>query len=58
MQNFDPVDQQMRHYMDAGNTSAIISAAAGISGVLLGNTFVAFKEWLTNKSKRQRTQRI
>ncbi|MGC0109322.1 hypothetical protein [Ralstonia pseudosolanacearum] len=54
MQNFDPVDQQMRHYMDAGNTSAIISAAAGISGVLLGNTFVAFKEWLTNKSKRQK----
>ncbi|CAJ0893674.1 hypothetical protein R20233_03759 [Ralstonia sp. LMG 32965] len=40
--------------MDAGNTSAIISATAGISGVLLGNTFVALKEWLINKSKRQK----
>ncbi|BCM07239.1 hypothetical protein MAFF241647_15960 [Ralstonia solanacearum] len=40
--------------MDAGNTSAIISATAGISGVLLGNTFVALKEWLANKSKRKK----
>lgn len=31
--------------MDAGNVSAIISAAAGISGVLLGNFFVLIKEW-------------
>lgn len=31
--------------MDSGNISAIISAAAGISGVLLGNTFVLIKEW-------------
>ncbi|AJW45477.1 Transmembrane protein [Ralstonia mannitolilytica] len=40
--------------MDAGNTSAIISAVAGISGVLLGNSFVAIKEWLTSRSKRQK----
>lgn len=31
--------------MDPGNVSAIISAAAGISGVLLGNSFVLIKEW-------------
>lgn len=29
--------------MDTGNVSAIISAAAGISGVLLGNSFVTVK---------------
>ncbi|KVO77098.1 hypothetical protein WJ79_12345 [Burkholderia ubonensis] len=40
--------------MDTGNVSAIISATAGISGVLLGNSFVAVKEWLTNRSKRQK----
>ncbi|WP_175833917.1 hypothetical protein [Burkholderia cenocepacia] len=40
--------------MDTGNVSAIISAAAGISGVLLGNSFVAVKEWLTNRSKRRK----
>ncbi|UST82157.1 hypothetical protein [Pseudomonas siliginis] len=31
--------------MDSGNVSAIISAVAGISGVLLGNLFVLVKEW-------------
>lgn len=40
--------------MDTANVSAVISAAAGISGVLLGNSFVAVKEWLTNRSKRQK----
>lgn len=40
--------------MDTGNVSAIISAAAGISGVLLGNSFVALKEWLIHRSKRQK----
>ncbi|MBV8659806.1 MAG: hypothetical protein JO142_18455 [Burkholderiales bacterium] len=40
--------------MDTGNVSAIISAVAGISGVLLGNSFVAVKEWLINRSKRHK----
>jgi len=40
--------------MDTGNVSAIISAAAGISGVLLGNSFVAIKEILTNRSKARK----
>ncbi len=40
--------------MDTGNASAIISAAAGISGVLLGNGFSALKEWLIHRSKRQK----
>jgi hypothetical protein len=40
--------------MDTGNISAVISATAGISGVLLGNSFVAVKEWLTNRSRRQK----
>jgi hypothetical protein len=31
--------------MDSGSVSAIISAVAGISGVLLGNLFVLVKEW-------------
>lgn len=31
--------------MEPGNVSAIISAVAGISGVLLGNSFVLVKEW-------------
>lgn len=31
--------------MESGNVSAIISAVAGISGVLLGNSFVLVKEW-------------
>jgi len=40
--------------MDTGNVSAIISATAGITGVLLGNSFVAIKEWLINRSSRQK----
>ncbi|TDK53838.1 hypothetical protein [Pseudomonas moraviensis] len=35
--------------MEPGHVSAIISAAAGISGVLLGNTFVLVKEWWTKR---------
>lgn len=35
--------------MDSGNVSAIISAVAGISGVLFGNTFVLIKEWWTKR---------
>lgn len=31
--------------MDSGNVSAVISAVAGISGVLLGNAFVLVKDW-------------
>ena len=42
--------------MDSGNVSAIISAAAGISGVLLGNTFVLIKEsWAKWKKAKQDT---
>jgi len=40
--------------MDTGNVSAIISAAAGISGVLLGNSFTAIKDWVIHRSKRQK----
>jgi hypothetical protein len=40
--------------MDAGNVSAIISAVAGISGVVIGNSFVAIKEGLTNRTKRRK----
>jgi hypothetical protein len=40
--------------MDAGNVSAIISAVAGISGVLLGNVFVLVKERFTTKAARQK----
>ncbi|MBJ2247480.1 hypothetical protein JFT42_17620 [Pseudomonas haemolytica] len=36
--------------MDSGNVSAIISAVAGISGVLLGNVFVLIKEWWVKRS--------
>lgn len=40
--------------MDAGNISAIISAGAGISGVLLGNLFVLIKEhWRARSEKGQ-----
>lgn len=39
--------------MDAGNNSAIISATAGISGVLLGGAITALKEWLTHRSRRK-----
>lgn len=37
--------------MDPGNVSAIISAVAGISGVLFGNTFVLIKEWWAKRNK-------
>lgn len=37
--------------MESANVSAIISAAAGISGVLLGNSFVLIKEWLVKRKK-------
>ncbi|WGS46054.1 hypothetical protein LFL97_25585 [Burkholderia sp. JSH-S8] len=40
--------------MDTGNVSAIISAAAGIAGVLLGNSFVAIKELLISQSKHKK----
>ena len=40
--------------MDPSNVSAIISAAAGITGVLLGNSFVAFKELLVDWRKRRK----
>mgnify|MGYP005999860647 CR=1 FL=1 len=40
--------------MDAGNVSAIISAAAGITGVLLGNVFVWAKEWGITRRKDKR----
>lgn len=39
--------------MDSGSVSAIISATAGIGGVLLGNSFVAIKEWFVTRSKRK-----
>ena len=35
--------------MDSAHISAIISAASGISGVLLGNVFVLVKEWWTKR---------
>ncbi|PYE22862.1 hypothetical protein C7410_109158 [Paraburkholderia silvatlantica] len=40
--------------MESGNVSAIISAASGISGVLLGNSFVAVKEWIVSRSRRRK----
>ncbi|WP_321965238.1 hypothetical protein [Paraburkholderia sp. J7] len=39
--------------MDKGNVSAIISALAGISGVLLGGAITALKEWLIHRSRRK-----
>lgn len=39
--------------MEPNNTPAIISAIAGISGVLLGNLFVAVKEWIAGGSRRR-----
>lgn len=44
----------MVRVMDSGNVSAIISACAGIIGVLLGNSFVAIKEYVTNRIKRNK----
>jgi len=43
-----------RDGMESGSVSAIISAASGISGVLLGNSFVAVKEWLVSRTRRQK----
>lgn len=40
--------------MDTGNVSAVISATAGICGVLLGNSFVTIKELLINRAKRSK----
>jgi hypothetical protein len=40
--------------MDAVSMSAIISATAGITGVLLGNSFVALKEWIVTRTRRQK----
>lgn len=40
--------------MDTGNISAIISATAGITGVLLGNSFLTIKEWLIARNKRKK----
>ncbi|MNK17630.1 hypothetical protein D3C87_358220 [compost metagenome] len=40
--------------MDSGNVSAIISACAGIGGVLLGNSFVTIKEVVTSRFKRKK----
>ncbi|WP_410481684.1 hypothetical protein ACJ70E_08255 [Pseudomonas plecoglossicida] len=40
--------------MDSGNVSAIIGAAAGIGGVLVGNFFVLTKEWWAQRQKRKR----
>lgn len=40
--------------MGEGNISAIISATAGIVGVILGNSFVAIKEWLHSRSRRKK----
>lgn len=40
--------------MDSVSVSAIISAAAGICGVLLGNSLTAFKEWAMLRSSRRK----
>jgi hypothetical protein len=37
--------------MDPGSVSAIISAVAGIRGVLFGNTFVLVKDWWAKRNK-------
>lgn len=42
--------------MESQNVSAVISAVAGITGVLLGNSFVAIKEWLVNRRKRKENE--
>jgi hypothetical protein len=38
--------------METGSVSAIISATAGVTGVLLGNLFVAVKEWIVSRTRR------
>ncbi len=40
--------------MDSGNVSAIISACAGIGGVLLGNSFLTIKEVAVSHFKRKK----
>lgn len=40
--------------MNDAHIAAIIGAAAGIFGTLLGNSFVAIKEWLVNRKKEER----
>lgn len=40
--------------MDSGNISAIISASAGIGGVLLGNSFLTLKEVIFNNKKKKK----
>lgn len=40
--------------MDSGNVSAIISAVAGISGVLLGNSFLTIKEVVVGWRRRKK----
>ncbi|MES2952199.1 MAG: hypothetical protein V4858_27045 [Pseudomonadota bacterium] len=40
--------------MDPGNVSAIISACAGIGGVLLGNSFVTIKEFAVSHFKQKK----
>nr|WP_319566591.1 hypothetical protein [uncultured Rhodoferax sp.] len=40
--------------MDSGNVSAIISACAGIGGVLLGNSFLTIKEVIASSLKRKK----
>jgi len=37
----------------AANSSAIISAAAGITGVLLGSAITTLKEWVAHRSRRK-----
>jgi hypothetical protein len=40
--------------MNDVHIAAIIGAGAGIFGTLLGNSFVAIKEWLANRKKEKR----
>lgn len=40
--------------MTDAHIAAIISAVAGITGVILGNSFVAIKEWLKDHKKDER----
>ena len=40
--------------MDSGNVSAIISACAGIAGVLLGNSFLTIKEIVASHFRRKK----
>lgn len=40
--------------MNDTHIAAIIGAGAGIFGTLLGNSFVAIKEWLANRKKEKR----